>query len=104
MAAHKITLTYGDDGELTATHRTWIEVGGHVVSHAETVSLDDHDAAAAALEALINANRDEMEARTERLAIAHAAAVEGKDQPGIKPLRVGGSLGAIGTGKPEKKS
>jgi len=97
MAAHKLQIVYdAATGDLTITHRCTVEVGGHTVSHAEPVTVADPAAFAASLNALIDANRGEMEQRANELAIDHAAAVAGKARKGRKAVALGGTLGAVG--------
>lgn len=97
MARHTLRIDYDDaTGELTVTHRCAVEVGGQAVSIAEQVMPSDAAGSAAALKGWIDANRAEMEAAAQRAAIQHAAAVAGKVKPGVKQLKVGGSLGPAG--------
>ena len=97
MPTHKLTLAYDDAaGTVRATHRTTVEIGGHAISHAEDVALSDAAGAVAALKALVDGNREEMEKRATALAIEHAAALSGKNPKNRKQLTVGGTLGAVG--------
>ena len=97
MPTHKLTLAYDDAaGTVRATHRTTVAIGGHAISHAEDVALSDHDGAAAALKALVDGNREEMEKRATALALIHAAALAGKAPKNTKQLVIGGTLGAVG--------
>lgn len=96
-AAHKLQVTFDEaTGEVRITHRCTVVVGGHTVSHAVEVAPDDRDALAAALKGWIDANREQMEKDAGLLAVRHVAAVTGKDEPGVKRIAVGGSLGPAG--------
>lgn len=97
MAAHKLQLTYDEStGEVRIVHRCTVTLGGHAVSHAAEVPPDDADALAATLKAWIDANREQVESDAGLLAVRHVAAVTGKDEPGVKKIAVGGSLGPVG--------
>jgi len=95
MATHKLQITLDGD-TLTVTHRCTVDIGGQAISHAEPVTIADKPGAIAALQKLIDGNRKEMEDRTLKLAVSHAAAVSGKVGPNTKALTAGGSLGTIG--------
>ena len=97
MATHSIRIDYDESsGHLSVVHRCTVEVGGHAVSHAEEIVLNDPAAVAAVLAKFVDGNRAEMEERTTALALQHAAALAGKAGKGVKQLKLGGSLAAVG--------
>ena len=81
-------------GGFNMTHP--VTLGGHAVSHAEEIVLNDPAAVAAVLAKFVDGNRAEMEERTTALALQHAAALAGKAGKGVKQLKLGGSLAAVG--------
>lgn len=90
-ATHKLQITFDTaSGKLRAVHRTTVTVGGHEVSHAADVDLGD--GVAAAMSGMIEQNAAQMETDATRLAIRHAAAVEGKLPQGVQSLKVSGSI------------
>lgn len=101
MADHKLTISYDDaTGKLTAAHRCAVDVAGVRSSHARDVDLSPD--AVDALRAILDLNREQMEAEAAALGVAHAAAVLGKQKPGVKTLKAGGSLGGLGGADPKK--
>jgi hypothetical protein len=95
-ATHKLLITFDEAaGTVGAVHRCTVVVAGQSVSHAREVELGAD--AAAALASILDVNRAQVEAETGVLAVSHAAAVLGQRQPGVIPLKVGGTLGPIGT-------
>lgn len=123
MAKHKLRIDYDDDtGEVTVHHRCTIDLAGHAVSHSEVV--DTPDDAAAVLKSLLDlegeweftsgrgedkkvgtvklTRRAYMERVTSGLAINHVAAVNDTPQPGVKRVKVGGTIGAIGASESKK--
>ena len=104
MAAHKLNLTYDETtGELAVTHRCTVEVAGHKVSHAEAIELDNAPEVVAALKGWLDSNRKAMGEAAALLAVRHVAAVTAKEEPGVKRVKVGGSLGASSEIKVQKK-
>lgn len=102
MARHKLQIVYDDaTGTVTASHRCAVEAGGREVSHARPVELAGD--AAAALRAFVDQNRAAMEQETGLMAVRHAAAVSGRVQPGVTPLKAGGSLGSLGAAAAAKE-
>ena len=87
-------------GAVAALHRCTVTVGGLPISHSREIELGPD--AAAALKTVLDANRELLEKEATALALSHAAAVSGKAQPGVTPLKVGGSLGALGAADPKK--
>jgi len=103
MAAHKLRITFDEaTGEVRIDHRCTVEVGGHAVSHAVEFDHAAPDALAAELKKWVDANREAMEKDAGLLAVRHVAAVTGKNEPGVKRVAVGGSLG-VGGGTELKK-
>lgn len=103
MAAHKISLTYDEAADtLTVHHRTCVAIGQIVVSHEEPVELADPAAVTATLKDWIDTNRAEMDKTAQLLAVRHLAAIEGKEEPGVKRIKLGGTLGAAGDGEVKK--
>jgi hypothetical protein len=97
-ASHRLQITYDEStGTVTAVHRCTVTVPGHPspITHAREIELDPESAAA--LKGVLDANRDVLEAETGELAVDHAAAVSGKVRKGVRPLKVGGSLGPVST-------
>lgn len=96
MARHALRITYdAATGAVACEHACTVQVAGHEVRAAEPVELAPD--AAAWLAALVAENAAEMEARATRLAVQHAAAVSGKAQPGVKPLRIDRTVAPQGT-------
>jgi hypothetical protein len=85
-------------GVLAVTHTVATDLGGQTVNYAEPVALADPAAAAAALAALLDANREEMERRALAASLAHAAALAGRRKKGRKALAAGGTLKGISGG------
>jgi len=111
MARHRIQIVLDDDtGEVRMSVRCSVKIGNFPdeISHAEDVTPPDD--AAKVLRALIDETkvtvgdkdvtlREYMEQVTTKLAINHVAAVMDTPQPGVKRIKVGGSVGAIGNAK-----
>jgi hypothetical protein len=94
-ATHKLQITFDEaTGRVSAVHRCTAEVAGHQTTHAREVELSGD--AAGALKSILDANREAVESETLALGVAHVAAVTGKGPKGVTPLKVGGSLGAVG--------
>jgi len=97
-ATHRIQITYDESTDtVTAIHRCTVTVPGHPapITHAREIELEPE--AAASLKAILDSNRDDIEAETGELAVDHVAAVSGKVKKGTRVLKVGGSLGPVGT-------
>ncbi len=100
-ATHSLRIDFDEaTGEVVALHRCAVQLGGHTVYHARGVALGAD--AAAALKAVLDANRELIQMEAGALAVAHVAAVAGKAQPGVKTLTAGGSLGALGGARETK--
>ncbi len=94
MAKHYLKLEYDEDaGTTRATHVVRVDVAGQEVSFAEEIDLEGESAA---LASLIDANRDEMEARATAAAVQHAAQEANLAAKGVKRLRLEGSVGPVG--------
>lgn len=92
---HTLRIDYDEaTGAVTATHGCTVTVAGLAVRHSRAVELGPD--AAAALKTVLDANRELVEREAGALAVSHAAAVAGKKQPGVIPLRINGTLGALG--------
>lgn len=101
MATHKLKLTYDDaTGTVTMSHRCTVEVGGVAVSH--ELPINPPEGVAEACKAFLDLNRAEVEAEANAAAVQHAAALAGKRKPGVKVLKVGGSLGSGGASETKK--
>jgi hypothetical protein len=95
MAKHTLRITYDDaTGAMACEHGCVVEIAGHDVRASDAVELSADSAAA--LKAIVDTNRAEMEQRATALGIQHAAALSGKEQKGVKKVLVGGSLTAAG--------
>jgi len=97
MATHKLQLTLDADG-LRVVHRCTVEVAGHTVSHSEDIELSEASVAALAkgLSPIIESHKEEMEERTQTLALQHAAALADEKTPGVKRLRFEGTITPLG--------
>ncbi len=93
--AHKLKIVFDDaTGAVSLSHRCTVTVAGRPVGH--DVPIDPPAGIAESLKAFVDANREAVEREATRLAIQHAAAVAGRDAPGVSRLAAGGSLGATG--------
>lgn len=96
MATHKLKIVYDDaTGAVTMTHRCTVTVGG--VNVGTEMPIDPPEGVAESCKAFLDLNRTEVEAEAKLAALQHAAALAGKRQPGVKTLKVNGSLGSGGT-------
>lgn len=89
---HAVRIDLDTDGNLTVTHRCVVKLGNHEISHSEPVELDNAKEIALNLAALIDSNREAVEAAATKLAINHVAAVNNVKQPGVKRITLKGSL------------
>lgn len=97
MASHKVVITFdAEKAALKITHRCTVLLAGHSVSHSDEIAVSNADPLVRELRALIEANKDALEAKTTELAAVHVAALGSRAAKGVKLVNLGGSIGISG--------